>query len=72
MPAVTTVYDFANFPAMDDVIAKAVGRRQDFSGSDFAGRDMGWVCQSEIEVERVSRAIRKLGLPVRVRPDGTF
>ena len=64
---VRTSYDFANFPAMDDVIHKAVGRDSDFSGSDFCGRDLGWVCGSEIEAARIERALKSLGLKVQRR-----
>ncbi len=60
-------YDFANFPSMDDVFYKAAGRVSDFSGSDFCGRDHGWVCGSEIEAERLSRALRTVSQRVEVR-----
>lgn len=62
MIEVRTSYDFANFPVMDDVIREAVGRVSDFSGSDFVGREHGWVCQSELEAARIERALRKLNL----------
>lgn len=67
MIEVRTSYDFDNFPAMDDVIHKAVGRLSDFSGSDFCGRDLGWLCSSEIEAQRIRRALRALGLVSRQR-----
>lgn len=58
---VRATYDFADFPAMDDVFYKAAGRVSDFVGTNFAGRDHGWRCQSEIEAERIARSLRKLG-----------
>lgn len=45
---------------MDEVLHKAAGRPSDFSGTNFIGRDLGWVCASEIEAERMKRAISKL------------
>ena len=69
---VITQYDMSNWPAMDEVLEKAVGRVSNFAGAGSGVRDHGWVCQSEIETERVKRAIRRLGLAVTVRPDGKF
>ena len=66
--AVTTSYDISQWPAMDDAIEAAVGRVSDFAGAGIDGRrDHGWVCKSEIEVERVKRALRGIGLRAEVR-----
>lgn len=63
-------YDFANYPAMDDVIHNAVGRVSDFSGTNFNGRDLGWVCSSEIEAAKIKRELQRLGLRVECRERG--
>lgn len=64
---IRTSYDFANFPAMDDVIAAQVGGDAHFAGSDFSGRDLGWVVGSEFEAARIERGLRKLNLPIKRR-----
>jgi hypothetical protein len=59
-------YDASRWPDFDDETDRAVGRLPDFSGMGFGLRDQGWVCKSEIEAERVMRALKALGLyPVR-------
>lgn len=64
---IRTSYDFTNFPAMDEIVKQAVGRSSDFSGSDFDGRDMGWLCGSEIEAAKIEKGLRSLNLPVKRR-----
>lgn len=59
---IRTSYDLEHFPALDDVLEKVIGRPSDFAGAGFGRRDHGWVCHSEIEAERIKRAIKKLGL----------
>lgn len=67
---VTTSYDMSGFPTMDAVIERAAGRTSDFSGCGLidGGREHGWNCGSEIEAERISRALRKIGLRAEIRP----
>jgi len=55
-------YDFSNWPAMDAVIEQAVGRHSDYSGAGMGCRDHGWVCESDIEVARIARALKEIGL----------
>ena len=67
MIEVRSHYDMSAFPAMDDVAIAAAGRMTDFSGAGCCGiRDLGWICRSEIEAERIARALRKIGLPATV------
>jgi len=68
MIEIRTSYDFANFPAMDTAIHKAVGRISDFSGSDFSGRELGWIITSEIEAARIEKGLRSLKLPIVRKP----
>ena len=59
---VRTSYDFAHFPGMDDAINEAVGRPCDFAACDFVNRDLGWVCEHELDAARIVRALRLLRL----------
>lgn len=52
---------------MDDAAHHAAGRISDFSGAGFGERDLGWVCKSEIEAERMKRALDKIGLRTEIR-----
>lgn len=55
-------YSFDGSFYRDDAAHQAAGRVSDFSGSGFGERDLGWVCKSEIEAERIKRALIKIGL----------
>lgn len=60
-------YDFSAWPEMDDAARNAAGRGTDFSGMGMGQRDLGWVCESEIEAARIERGLKRIGLyPVRV------
>ena len=63
---VRTAYRASNFPMLDKALENAVGRPSDFAGMGMDCRDHGWVCNNEIEAERISHAIKKLGLMVAV------
>lgn len=63
-------YVFNGSFEIDDAAHQAAGRLSDFSGAGFGARDLGWVCQSEIEAERIARALRKIGLPTEIRKQG--
>lgn len=62
MIEVHATYPFDGSFYRDDAAAHATGRHPDFSGSGFGQRDMGWVCKSEFEAERIKRALTKIGL----------
>lgn len=68
MSEVRVSYDFSQWPAFDDVIKQSIGRSSDFSGTDGCTRDHGWNCGSEIEQEKIVRALKKLGLSPVVKP----
>ena len=60
-------YAFAGSFEIDAAAHSAAGRVSDFSGAGFGVRDLGWVCQSELEAERIARALRKIGLQPEIR-----
>lgn len=64
---VCTSYPFDGSFYRDDAALHAVGRLPDFSGSGMGQRDLGWTCQSEIEAERIKRALDKIGLRAEIR-----
>jgi hypothetical protein len=64
---VETAYDYSDYPDMDHVVRNAVGRDPDYAGTDFSTRDLGWVCETEAEVERVRRVLEGLGLRAKIR-----
>ena len=68
MSEIRTSYHFANFPTMDDIITQAVGRAADFAGSNFNGRDLGWIITSEIDKSRIEKGLRSLKLPIVRKP----
>lgn len=55
-------YVFDGTFSMDSAAIAAAGRESDFSGCGLGARDLGWVCSSEIEAERLKRALTKVGL----------
>lgn len=62
MIEVRTKYAWCGSSEMDEAAHNAAGRVSDFSGCGFGERDLGWVCKSEIEAERMKRALDKIGL----------
>jgi len=64
---VRTSYTFNGSFEIDDAAHAAAGRVSDFSGAGFGMRDLGWRCESEIEAERIARALRKIGLMPEIR-----
>jgi len=64
---VRTSYTFNGSFEIDDAAHHAAGRMSDFSGAGVGMRDLGWVCQSEIEAERIARGLRKIGLTPEIR-----
>jgi hypothetical protein len=47
---------------LDDLATKAVGREIDECGWGGGERDVGWICESEDEVEQVKTALKSIGL----------
>ncbi len=60
-------YPFDGSFYRDDAATHAAGRVSDFSGCGLGQRDLGWVCQSEIEAERIQRALGKIGLTAEIK-----
>ena len=52
---------------IDDAAHQAAGRVSDFGGCGLGMRDLGWVCKSEIEAERIKASLRKIGLRAIIR-----
>jgi len=50
----------------DDAAIHAAGRHPDFSGCGLGERDLGWTCKSEIEAERIKRALGRIGLKATI------
>ena len=59
--------DFVYDADFDSSLYHAVGRPSDYSGGGVGGRDHGWVCDNDFEVERVRRALKPFGLTPVVR-----
>ena len=66
---VHATYPWAGSFHMDDAAQHAAGRSTDYSGCGFGERDLGWTNLSEIEAERIARALRKIGMTAEIRPD---
>jgi len=64
---VRTCYDWRGTFELDAAADNAAGRPSDFGGCGFGGRDLGWVCKSEIEAEKIKRALDKIGLRAEIR-----
>jgi hypothetical protein len=67
MIEVRASYSFGGSFYRDEAAAHAAGRRSDFSGFGSGDRDLGWVCKSEFEAERIKRALSKIGLTSAIR-----
>jgi len=68
MIEVRTKYTFQGGFSFDHIAENAAGRPPDFSGSGFGERDLGWACKSEIEAERIKRALDKVALRATITP----
>lgn len=55
--------------AMDKAAMAAAEKSICYSGCGFGERDLGWTNLSEIEAERIARALRKIGLVAEIKPD---
>ena len=67
MIEVRTKYTFQGGFSFDHIASQAAGRDADFSGVGMGERDLGWTCKSEIEAERIKRALDKVGLRGEIR-----
>ena len=65
---VRVTYPFSGSFAMDDACHAAAGRESDFSGAGMGYRDLGWLCESEVEAHRIRTALKKIGLAAEIRP----
>ena len=66
---VHATYPWTGSFVMDDVARAAAGKESSYSGCGFGERDLGWANLSEIEAERIARALRKVGLVAEIKPD---
>lgn len=60
-------YSFNGTFEFDTAAYQAVGRISDFGGCGMGIRDLGWVCKSEIEAERIKRSLDKIGLVAQIK-----
>lgn len=60
-------YDWYGSFEMDDAARQAAGRASDFSGCGLGERDLGWICGSEIEAERIKRGLKQIGIRAEIR-----
>lgn len=68
---VTTSYPFEGNFDKDKVAINAVGRSKDFSGrsitnAGFGNRDLGWVCDTWGEAEKIKAALEGVGLVAKI------
>lgn len=59
-------YSFDGSFYRDEAAHHAAGRVSDFAGCGFGERDLGWVCKSEFEAEKIRRGLEKIGLRATV------
>ena len=64
---VRTKYSYQGGFNLDEAAHTAAGRISDFSGIGFGERDLGWVCKSDFEAEKIKRALDKIGLRAEIR-----
>ena len=67
MPEVRTSYTWNGGFELDEAAHEAAGRASDFAGCGFGARDLGWVCGSDFEAEKIKRALDKIGLRAEIR-----
>jgi hypothetical protein len=66
---VHATYAWAGSFELDDAACHAAGRPTNYSGCGMGERDLGWTDLSEIDAERIARALRKIGLTAEIKPD---
>lgn len=62
-------YPWSGSFAMDDFAITAAGKPTNYSGCGFGERDLGWTGLSELEAEKISRALRKIGLTAEIKSE---
>ena len=62
-------YPWTGSFVLDDVARSAAGKPTSYSGCGMGERDLGWTGLSEIEAQRIARALRKVGLSAAIKPD---
>ena len=60
-------YTFQGGFNLDGFAESAAGRKPDFSGYGFGERDLGWVCKTDWEAQKMKRALDKIGLRAEIR-----
>ena len=61
-------YSSENYPAMDSVAHAAAGRDSEWGEIGATGRrDLGWIAPTEIDAQRMAKALQRAGLSVEVR-----
>jgi hypothetical protein len=63
---VRTSYTWDGSFYRDEAAHQAAGRVSDFAGYALGARDLGWVCKSEFEAEKMKRALGKIGLKAEI------
>jgi hypothetical protein len=66
MIEVRVTYPFDGSFARDTAAHHAAGRISDFAGCGFGCRELGWVCKSEFEAQKIRRALDKIGMHATV------
>lgn len=66
---VHATYPWEGSTDRDRAAHEAAGKPSNYSGCGFGERDLGWTNLSEIEAERIVRALRKVGLSATIKAD---
>lgn len=64
---VHAVYPWDGSLTKDEVLRSAAGRRSSYSGVGFGQRDMGWWDLTEIEAQRIMRAIQRMRISAEIK-----
>lgn len=64
---VVTSYTWDGSLFFDSIAEKAAGRVADFAGAGMGKRDLGWVAKSQLDAERMKRALDKVGMIAKIR-----
>lgn len=66
---VHATYSFGGSFWMDEPAHAAAGKKSNYSGCGFGERDLGWTNLSEIEAQKIARALRRIGLTAEIKSD---
>lgn len=64
-------YDFDMWPEADEIMFEVAGRKCDFAGTDFRGRDLGWVEEKFSEAVEMRQRLEAAGASAQVRENTT-